>query len=164
MKGVLKASDVARLTGFHPKYISRLARKGLIGGDRANSSSKQTWWIDNVRIREWCAQRQRGIVKVLTPVEKKALARELNSISHAAEEHAKCAADAALKGVNCMRETGILLQGLRRENRSQLKMNKAQISRCLSIARQNPEVITDLARAIRIMRRNGRSFWNASAK
>jgi len=50
---ILKARDLAELTGYHVKHICRLARQEKIDGNRANPGGKQIWWIDDERIRRW---------------------------------------------------------------------------------------------------------------
>jgi hypothetical protein len=54
---ILKARDLAELTGYHVKHICRLARQEKIDGNRANPGGKQIWWIDDERIRRWIDSR-----------------------------------------------------------------------------------------------------------
>jgi hypothetical protein len=48
---ILKPRHLAKMYRYHVKSICRLQRQGKIVGNRANPGGKQTWWIDDEKIR-----------------------------------------------------------------------------------------------------------------
>jgi hypothetical protein len=145
---ILKAKDLAALTGLHPKHISRLARKGRIDGNRANPGGKQSEWLNDERIRKWIRRnRQTWLVK------------EANRKHAEICELEKKQNERALQLANDMRRQGMLLEtakaGLSRDNwksyHAKLGVPKAEMLACMAIARNNPRPITDVMMAYRLV-------------
>lgn len=144
LKRILKTGDLAALSGYHPKSISRLARQGKIDGNRANPGGKQIWFVNDHRI-------QRYLQGLSREKRTKAKIKQIKEAFASGRAAALSAHQHTLEYANQMRRLGILLQIAREKlPRShwksylskQIKCSEVEARAAIAFAKRHPEQIT----------------------